>query len=87
VFIEGSFGFGMPDLLLLVRKIPPGKTDNFRQSTMICLYFSRNVLTLNKRRSEKNESIRRTRNVILGPLLAMRRAATGRAIDERREEN
>jgi hypothetical protein len=85
--IKSSLGLGMPDLAFLVRKVLPSKTDDFRQSTVVCLYFRRHMLALNKRRSEKNEGVWGPRNMILGLLLAMSRTTTGRTIDKRREEN
>lgn len=78
MFFKGCLGLGMPNLTLLLGEVGPSETDNFGQGAMICLDLSRDMLTLDERRSKEDESVGRTGDVILGFLLTVRRFLSGR---------
>lgn len=54
---------------------------------MIGLYLRGDVLTLDERRSEEDESIGRARDMVLRLLLAVGRTPTGRTFGRRGEED
>ena len=85
MLFKSGFGFGVPDLTFVVREILPSQADYLGQGTVVCLYFGRNMLAFYEGRSEKNEGVGRTGDVILRFLLAMARTTGGRRIGEWRE--
>lgn len=52
MFVESSLSAGVPELALIVAKVLPRETNNFRESTVIRLDLGGDMLTLDKRRSE-----------------------------------
>jgi len=61
----------MPEKPLLVRKVLPSETDDFREGAVVGLDLSRDVLAFDEGGAEEDERIRGARNVILRLLLAV----------------
>ena len=87
MLVESGFGFGMPDLTLLVRQILPGKTNDLGERAVVRLDLSRHVLALDERRAEEDEGIGWAGDMVLRLLLAVSRTTPGWAIGWRGEED
>jgi len=87
MLLESGLGLCVPDLTLFVREVLPGEADDLGESAVVCLDLRGDVLTLNERRSEENESVGRARDVVLWLLLAMSRTTAGGTLVGRREED
>ena len=77
MILESLLRLCVPLLAFVMGHVLPRQTDNLGQRAVICFNLGRDMLALNKRRSEQDERVGWARDVVFSALFAVCRTSRG----------